>query len=256
MPDPMTHLHPLALAAQAGSTEASRPSTSRSSTSLGGAAGTPVGRVVVLGAAGQTGRLVVEELLRTGRDVTAAVRNPDTFVPVAQEASSHHSTLTVVRADVRDESSMFATVQGHDAVVSAVGPSGRHARGLYSEGARSLVGAMARAGVRRVIAISSAGVRHDDPHFSWWYRILARTLLRELYDDMRLMERLFRESTLDWTFIRPTRLLNEAPTGAYRVEDGETPRGGRQMPRADLARFIVQALDDPRWSRAAPTLAR
>jgi uncharacterized protein YbjT (DUF2867 family) len=211
-------------------------------------------RVVVLGAGGQVGRLVVEELLRTGHEVTAAVRRPDTVQTGV--FAGFRGRLEVIRADARDPLSLQAAVKGQDAVVSAIGPAGRRANGLYSDGARAIVTAMEREGVQRVIALSSAGARRDDPHFSWWYRVLSRTLLQELYDDMRQMEQMFRDSHLDWTIVRPSRMNDEAATGTYRVQDGETPRRGWQVSRADVARFIVQELVAPRWERATPTLAK
>ncbi|MCS7478539.1 NAD(P)-dependent oxidoreductase [Umezawaea endophytica] len=199
-------------------------------------------KVVVLGAAGRTGRLVVEEAVRAGHEVTAAVRSPAAFTGGG----------LVVRADVRDPDSVRAAVAGHDVVVSAIGPSGRHAHGLYSDCARALVSA----DVDRVVAITSGGVRDDDPNFSFWYRHLVRPLARDLYGDMRLMEAVLRDSRAEWTFVRPARLLDEEPTGVYRVLDGETPKGGWQVPRADVARFVVEELDARRWSKAAPTIAR
>jgi putative NADH-flavin reductase len=199
-------------------------------------------KVVVLGAAGRTGRLVVEEAVRAGHDVTAAVRTPEAYTGAG----------LAVRVDVRDPAGVRAAVEGHDVVVSAIGPAGRHAHGLYSDCARALVSA----GVDRVVAITSGGVRDDDPNFSFWYRNLIRPLARELYGDMRLMESVLRAGGVEWTFVRPARLLDEEPTGDYRVLDGETPKGGWQVPRGDVARFVVEELDGRRWSRAAPTIAR
>lgn len=212
-------------------------------------------QVVVFGANGRTGRLIVEEALRAGHDVTAAVRTPESFPPLAERTPPCPGRLSVVRADVRDPASVQAAVTGHDAVISAIGPPGRLARGLYSDSARALLPAMERTGVTRVLILSSAGVRHDDPHLALWYRCVARTLMKELYDDMRLMESLFRASTVDWTFVRPTHIQDQAPTGGYRILDGATPKGGWKVSRIDLARFILRELDEHRWSRAAPTVA-
>jgi putative NADH-flavin reductase len=64
-----------------------------------------------------------------------------------------------------------------------------------------------------------------------------------------------RDSGLDWTFVRPTYLQDREPTGAYRVTDNSTPKGGWRITRADVARFIVEELDACRWSRRAPSLA-
>jgi putative NADH-flavin reductase len=178
------------------------------------------------------------------------VRDPATFRPVRD------ASLNVVRADIRDLDSVRAAVTGHDAVISAIGPAGRKADGLYSSGARTLVAAMVTGGVGRLVALSSSGARQDDPNHPLWYRVVARTLVGELYGDMRLMEDIVRDSPLDWTFVRPARIVDEPPTGVYRVEDGVNPKGGTSVTRADLARFVVHAVDDKRWSRSFPTLAR
>ncbi|MEU7139956.1 SDR family oxidoreductase [Nocardia sp. NPDC046473] len=207
-------------------------------------------KVIVFGAAGRAGRVIVTEALAAGHDVTAAVRDP------AKLSSVDQQRLTVARADVRDPDSVRAAVAGHDAVVSAIGPAGRHAEGLYSDAARAMVSAMQSTGVPRLIAITSSGVRRDDPNHALWYRLLARTLMNELYGDMRLMESIIGESTVDWTFVRPTRLTDDPPTATYRVEDGVTPSGGWKVPVTDLARFIVGELTEHRWSHAAPTLAQ
>jgi putative NADH-flavin reductase len=209
-----------------------------------------VSALVVFGANGATGHVIVEEALRAGHTVTAAVRNPAAFQPVRD------APLNVVQADIRDLDSVRATVSGHDAIISAIGPAGRKADGLYSSGARTLVAAMVSGGVSRLVALSSGGARQDDPNHPLWYRVVARTVMGELYGDMRLMEHIVRDSSLDWTFVRPARIVDEPPTGVYRVEDGVNPKGGRSITRVDLARFVVHAVDDERWSRSFPTIAR
>jgi putative NADH-flavin reductase len=201
-------------------------------------------RIVVFGAGGRTGRCLVSEAVAAGHEVSAAMRTP-VELPGAE----------VIAADLRDPASVEAAVKGQDVVISAIGPSGRKALGLYSDAARALVPALEASGGGRLIAITSAGVRHDDPNFKRIYRLLAGTVMKEAYDDMRLMESIVRASSVDWTFVRPTRLLDEPATGTYRVQDGETPEGGWQVNRADVARFIVEEIENRKWSRAAPTLA-
>lgn len=213
------------------------------------------GSVVVLGAAGGIGRHVVTEALRAGHRVTATARDPEKVRALGLAAdlpAEQAARLAVVPADVRDPASLAAAIEGHDVVVSTVGPSGRHAGGLYSAAAHALVAA----GADRVVAVTSAGVRYDDPELALWYRLLVRPLLGELYADMIAMERVLTDSSLDWTFVRPVLLLDRDPTDTYRVLDGATPRRGRTISRADVARFIVDDLDRRRWSRRAPTLAQ
>lgn len=203
--------------------------------------------LVVLGAAGGTGRLIVTEALSRGHRVTAAVRDP-ARVPAAPG-------LRIERADVRDAGSLRAVLAGHDVVVSAIGPSGRKAGNLYSDGGRAIVDAMRDRGVERLLAITSVGVRADDPNHSWWYRGLVRPIGADLYADMARMEKIVRDSGVDWTFVRPTYLQDREPTGTYRVTDDSTPEGGWRITRADVAAFIVEEISAHRWSRRAPSLA-
>ncbi|MEU4156421.1 SDR family oxidoreductase [Actinoplanes sp. NPDC026670] len=204
-------------------------------------------KVVVLGAAGRTGRLIVTEALRRGHHVTAAVRNPTSL----ESAPGLH----VARADVRDPDSLRQVIEGHDAVVSAIGAPGRQADNLYSEGGRAIVAAMYATGVKRLLAITSVGVRHDDPQHAWWYRSLIRPIGADLYADMARMEQIVRDSDLDWTFVRPTYLLDREPTGACRAVDDSTPEGGWRVTRTAVACFLVEEITAQRWSRQAPGLA-
>jgi putative NADH-flavin reductase len=201
-----------------------------------------VSNLVVFGANGATGHVIIGEALRAGHTVTAAVRDPSTF----------SAPVKVVQADIRDHESVHAAVAGHDAVISAIGPAGRKAEGLYSAAARTFVDA----GIHRLVALSSSGARSDDPNHPLWYRVVARTLMSELYGDMRLMEDIVRDSALDWTFVRPARIVDEPPTGDYRVLDGVNPEGGTKIPRVDLARFVVAAVSDKHWSYTCPTIAQ
>jgi putative NADH-flavin reductase len=204
--------------------------------------------VVVLGAAGRTGRLIIAEALNRGHRVTAAVRNPASIEPAPG--------LRVERADVRDANSLQAVIRDQDAVVCAIGASGRKAENLYSDGARAIVSAMRATGVKRLLAITSVGVRPDDPHHAWWYRALIRPIGADLYADMARMENIVRDSDLDWTFVRPTYLQDREPTGTCRATDNSTPEGGWRITRTDVARFIVDELTAHRWSRQSPSLAR
>lgn len=202
--------------------------------------------VVVFGARGATGGVLVEEARRAGHRVTAAVRDPAAFAAP--------DGVDVVAADVRDPAGVRAALRGRTGVLSAIGPPGRRADGLYSAWARAVVDAADELPTARVVALSSSGARRGDPHHPLWYRVVARTVLRDLYDDMRAMEDVLARSPLDWTVVRPCRITDTS--GPFRVEDGANPPGGREIGRADLARFAVGALTDPQWSRRRPTPAR
>lgn len=55
------------------------------------------------------------------------------------------------------------------------------------------------------------------------YRAVARTLLRELYSDMRLREAIVAASELDRTFVRPAHIVDEPATGRFRIGAAANP---------------------------------
>jgi putative NADH-flavin reductase len=74
--------------------------------------------------------------------------------------------------------------------------------------------------------------------------LLGRLLFPGVVADSSAMERIFRESELDWTIVRPPRLTNKPYTGKYRVREGHLPRFGLTISRADVADFLVKTVED------------
>ena len=119
---------------------------------------------------------------------------------------------------------------------------------------------MRAAGVRRIIAVSAApigtvpspGRPHPpghDPGDGFVVRYLAdpvvKRVLREHYADLARMEDVLRGSDLDWTAVRPPRLTNKPVTGRYRTAYGQNIRRGLFVSRADVAHYMLRALDQP-----------
>jgi len=189
-------------------------------------------RVIVFGATGGVGRLVVEQALAAGHIVTAVVRDPTTF-------TFRHALLTVVRGDVMDAATLAAPMTGQQAVFSALGPKRNEKTTVYSIGVTHLINAMDAHKVKRLIAVTSAGVEAKDPSFGFIYGTVMRTLfLKNVYADMRRMETVVRASDTDWTLVRPPQLTDDPGRGSYRTSTGKLPRGGRKIARADVAHLM------------------
>ena len=59
------------------------------------------------------------------------------------------------------------------------------------------------------------------------------------------MEDLLRESGLDWTVLRPPQLTGKPLTGRDRTAVGRDVRGGRSIPRADVAHYMLAVVGQP-----------
>ncbi len=195
-------------------------------------------RLFVLGATGGTGRALVDQALDRGHRVTAFVRSPHTL-------AAGREGLAVVKGDPLDGDALSAALAGHDAVLSALGPPGPAPTTIVSDAARSTVAAMKVANVQRLLIIGVA-VLFDD--IGILASILRRTLLRNVAKDSAEMERIVKESGLNWTIARPPRLTNGPLTGRYGVADDRLPPGAGGAPtlsRADVAHFLLDELERP-----------
>jgi uncharacterized protein YbjT (DUF2867 family) len=90
---------------------------------------------------------------------------------------------------------------------------------------------------------------------SWLVKQVLPRIFAKTFADVRRMEDVIRESGLDWTLVRATRLVNGAATGRYRVSPDYAPPGGLKIARADVAHFIAAVLTGNGWPRSAPALA-
>lgn len=208
-------------------------------------------KLVVFGATGGTGRALLEQALALGHDVTAAVRTP-------AKVDLRHERLDVVRADVTQPATIQAAVADQEVVLSALGVSNYRPfsgpTALYSRGTLHILEAMREAGVRRFVGVTSTGV-NDDPNEPPLYRLFVKPLLRGPYEDMQRMESVVQGSGLDWTLVRPVRLADGPRTGHYRATFDHRPEGGRTVSRADVADFMLAALERPDCVECAVVLA-
>jgi len=137
---------------------------------------------------------------------------------------------------------MARSMAGHDAVLSAFGPSTVLASTLRREFGRTLAAAMRKSGVHRTEIVSAAFLFRDLGILSLF---LKATLFRQMVPDMAGMEAEVCQSDLDWTMVRPPRLTNGPAKHSYRIADGNLPKGGFLISRADVAHFMIGEAENP-----------
>jgi biliverdin reductase / flavin reductase len=207
-------------------------------------------KLLIFGASGQTGQELVSQALERGHSVTAVARN---VAAIAQR----HERLRTVRADVMDPSTLDPVIRGHDAALSSLGPNKLFfsPTTVYSVGSVNVVRAMERQSVKRLIAVTSAGVEDHDPGYVLFYRLVLKPMLQRVYDDAKVFEAELAKSQLDWTVVRPGRISGGPRTGRYSVSARFLPKGKSfAITRADLAAFMLGEIESPKWIRGTPTL--
>jgi putative NADH-flavin reductase len=208
-------------------------------------------KILVFGATGGTGRLVVDQALQAGYQVTAVVRNPDAL-PL------QHPHLTILKGDVLQPATFTNEMKKNDAVVSCLGIPKIQPTTLYSEGMKNIVRAMQESGVNRIICLSSGAISIP-PESSFLMTFLLKNVLQRLYkpiySDMLRMEHILSDSRLDWTVVRAPKLTDGKKSKTYRVITNQPLRSIPTISRADLADYLVNHLMDEKTFKASIDIA-
>lgn len=203
-------------------------------------------RIVVFGATGRTGHPLVEQALERGHEVVAFVRSP-------AKLSVSDDSLTVVEGDVYSGTGVSDAVAGADAVVSVLGQTGDGPDDLLTVAGEHVVDAMQRHGVSRYVTLVGAGVREPGENVSLSGRVMGALLRLVSWDvlaDAEAHVEDVKSTDLDWTVVRVPRLTEGEGAGDYRA--GDLALGFESIARADVARFILDCVEDERYVRELP----
>lgn len=152
--------------------------------------------ILVTGASGFVGSHVVPELLGAGHHVVALVRSAGAGETVARRLPpALAANLTLRRGDVLDAATLPDALAGVDAVVHLVAIArdwngGKDLLKVNLGGTRNLLAALEASPVRRLVHLGALGVEdREELHY-------ARSKVRA--------ELAVRESSLDWTILKPS----------------------------------------------------
>lgn len=209
--------------------------------------------VALFGATGPTGTHIIEEALKQGYTLSVYTRD-------AKKLASFAGRIEIVVGDLQDQSAIAKCIQGADAVISALGPNGLKVQGdkPVMHGLSNIIAAMKRAGVRRLVQISTAAYRDPKDGFAFKphaFALLFKVIARNGYEDIKATGELVANSNLDWTLVRIPNLKDGPADGSVDVGWYGKTKLGMRLSRGNLAKFLVDQVTDRKFVRAAPGIA-
>ncbi|MDY3551151.1 NAD(P)H-binding protein [Gemmata sp. JC717] len=182
-------------------------------------------RVLILGAHGQIARVATRLFLdRPDVRLTLYLRNARRLSGLAGV-----DRVRVVEGDVLDERTLGDAMAGHDVVYANLS-------GKMEDQARAIVQAMTKAGVRRLIFVSSMGIHDEIPRESW----------SSALGPYRKSAEVVEGSGLDYTVVRPAWLSDEDEVHYGTTRKGEPFRNpGGVVSRKSVADVIVKLATTP-----------
>jgi hypothetical protein len=197
-------------------------------------------KIALLGATGFVGSALLKEALDRGHTVTAIVRYP--------EKLENRERLIAKAGDVYDTAVLATLLHGNEAVISAFNPGWKDPN-LYEDqvrGTASIISAVKKAGIKRVLWVGGAGglevkpgVRViDSPDFPDWVRPGSLATIDAL-------EQLRKEPELDWSFLAPSAQLPPGTrTGKFRLGKDQLLVDANGQSRISVQDYAVAMIDE------------
>lgn len=198
-------------------------------------------RVVVVGAGGRTGRLIVEMLVAGGHKAVATIRNPKHMATMV----SLGAETVMLDLELSTGPDFQAQFKGADAIVFAAGSAAGQPSALDRAGLVKTARAAEAAGVRRYLTIASIGASTGMKLTGEW----DTEEMRDYYKQKRAGNKYLRDSDLDWIIVEPGGLTDGKPTG--KITLGESALEEAPIDRADVAAVVVALLDSKESSKRA-----
>jgi putative NADH-flavin reductase len=203
-------------------------------------------QVVVFGASGKVGSLVVRKLLDDGHNVRAFVHSESRF--------AKNPRLQNIQVDIHDSKAVIKAIDGAQAVISALGSWGTESKDVLSAGMRTIIPAMQAAKITRIISLTGSGARFkaDKPNLlnrlSNWS---IRTVAHQVVDDGEQHIILLQKSKLAWTVIRSP-LMRDASKHRTFMLSRKSPPPWSSIVRDEVASAMVELISNKEWRQAAP----
>jgi uncharacterized protein YbjT (DUF2867 family) len=192
------------------------------------------GKVLVIGASGETGQLVVRELRKQGIEVRALVRSQEKGKLLQGEGVELYIGDLTTMTTAEQFAPLLADISGVISTIGSRGLNDIHLReSVEYEAVVRLIDAVKAAKIGHFVFTTSSSTEHPErvPFLTEILKVKRRT---ELY---------LINSGLPYTIVRPGGLVNDPPLNDVAVGRGDLVSG--RISRADVATLLVQALLQP-----------
>ena len=200
--------------------------------------------IALIGASGNIGSKITQELLTRGYNVTAIARNPEKV-----EASER---VTPVAGDILQPQQLAETLKGHDAVICAAS--------FIPNESEKLLEAIRLSGVNRYLMVGGAASLLNEDGIKVWETLegLPDGVMNYIHEGMRALDLLKEADDFDWTFLSPAVVIGPGErTGKFRLGKDNVvadDNGESKISYDDYAIALVDELEQGNNIKARFTL--
>jgi putative NADH-flavin reductase len=204
-------------------------------------------QILILGATGRTGKQLLQQALHKGYTVHALVRDKS-------RVSLANSRLILFEGTPTDLVALEQAMQGCEAVLSVLNISRasdfpwaglRTPKDFLSDSMNKVIAVCNNINCERIIVVTAWGVNESKKELPGWFRwVIDHSNVKYPYLDHGVVENLLKASSLDWTIVRPVK-----------VSFNGDPKPGYTISRRNVAKFMLDALENRSFLRQSPTVS-
>lgn len=205
--------------------------------------------VLLLGANGKLGSVLLQELLKNNYNVIALVRNPS-------KIKINHNNLNVVLGSPVDKNDLEKNIKNIDIVISTLGHGFRTKYQIQSESLKMLIPIMEKNNIMRFITVSGAALKtKDDPNSfilnftNFVFNQIDPYRMTDAKNQLALLEK----SNLKWTVIR-TPIHSNEKTNVINHQGFDQPKPWIKLSRNAISIFICKNIEKDLWIRKSPII--
>jgi uncharacterized protein YbjT (DUF2867 family) len=214
-------------------------------------------RILILGATGRTGKILLNQALERGYKVNILVRD-------VRKLTLGNPNLLVFETKLFKEAEIAEAMQGCNAVISTLNISRindfpwsplRTPIDFLSRTLGKVVKVCRNQGVKRLVFTSAWGVGNSRQHVPAWFRwFVDNSNIGPAYADHAIQEEIATNSGLDWTAVRPVGLINSNTLKPAKVSFNNQPKPGLILSRKSLTSFILRIVESGEFIGESPTV--
>jgi len=195
--------------------------------------------ITIIGASAGIGLEAVKRGLDRNHSITTLSRSD---IEIEEKKS-----LKVILGDATNKDDLLSSIQNADAIIVTLGTSkNMNATTLFSDFAQLMVEIQKENKIDiPFIFVTGFGAGESKNYVPWLVKMFLKYFLKDVYADKTKMEEIITNSDLNWTVVRPGRLLDKELTEKYRIENKLFKGiniGG--INRTDVADFLIKQAEE------------
>ena len=209
-------------------------------------------KILLFGATGRTGKLILQKAIRDGHAVNAIVRDPSKL---------NGFNANLIQGTPYDKEIVKKAIENCDVVISTLNVSResdspwaklRSPKDTISRSIQNAIEAIPENSTKRIIVMGVLGASESWSKMPLIFRmVITSSNLKYAYNDHTRQEEILAKSNTNWTVIRLPMLTNEDGEKEILIKKlNDNTKLNRNINRESVARFILNILKDDNYYKS------